>query len=227
MTFRVKLLNPNDPNLCGAVLSVRDPSVVKQGILRGWTVDAAKVLMQPPRAPELIEQAQWTPQDAQFLRSLVHCRTPEQVEATMPRKWLAYDADVDWDSSLARVCRLCTALVEKYLQWSDPSKPAQHPKTTAEWRMRAQLQTRIESVVSILENALGATITLHSFLGTDGGAKLLERCWASLDEDAQVGLEAALRSDAIGNTDPSETDASSNVSESHENGESRSHSHAA
>jgi hypothetical protein len=183
--FRLALLNPNDASLCGPAANAREPATVRGGILDGWNAEYVRVMKRPQPPLEGWEQVVWDERDQLFVAAALGCTTPEAVEAIMPAKWLPFTLDREVDERLARICSLCTALVNRYIAYEDP---AGGPKTTAEWHEHQRLKDVIAQVLRVLEASVGDSLAP----ATLSDPEFLKRCWQALCEDDQNTLEALL-----------------------------------
>jgi hypothetical protein len=184
--FRHQLLDPDDAAMQGPCAAAREPSVIVGGLLAGWHSEAVKQLKKPQKPLEGWDQVVWDENDDQFIENLTECTSPEQVESAMPAKWLPHARGSEVDERLARICTLCTVLVNKYVAYENGGATA--PQTTAQWREHQRLKDVMGEVLRVLEASVGETIAPRTLRD----AKFLRDCWAALSEEDRRALENLL-----------------------------------
>jgi hypothetical protein len=185
--WRLSLLDANDASLTGPIAKQRAARTVEGGLLHGWNKDAVAAMGQAAAAPAPWEQARWNERDAYFMEQVGGCSTPEDVDAVMPAKWMAHNPENVVDEKLARVCELCTALVNRHVAWGNEG-----PASSAQWQQQQALAAQLDEVMRLLEASIGESITPAAL--TD--ARFVSDCWRSLNEDEQAAVQAMLASPA-------------------------------
>jgi hypothetical protein len=113
-------------------------------------------------------------------------QTAEEVAQLLPAKWQSYKLEVGEESKeLSRICVMCTALVNKYVQLSSG---AEVPKSTAQWREREALKRKIDRIMQLLEESIGESIPMASLQDPD----FLSTVWAQIDEEDRAELFQAM-----------------------------------
>lgn len=191
---RVALHDPSDAAATGPSVVARPARKVPRGLLQGWAADAAAALARAPPPPEAWSYA-WGPAEAHFERAVAAgpagAATPEEVEALLPARWVGYSlTSADGDEALARVCRLCTALVDRCVALSRGAAPA----TAAGWRAQQRLERRLAAVMELLEASIGEDIVVAS-LGSPG---FVRQCWSRLSDADRAYMAEALDDDEAG-----------------------------
>jgi hypothetical protein len=184
--FRLELINPNDPAATGPCAASREPARVRGGLLDGWNADYVKAMKRPQAPLEGWEQVAWNQQDQNFINTVTSCSTPEQVERCIPSKWLPHGSNGEIDDRLARVCDLCTALVNRYLAYEEGGATA--PRTTAQWREHQRLKQIVADVIRVLEASVGESLTPAALRDP----AFVRQCWQALCEDDQNTVETLL-----------------------------------
>lgn len=125
----------------------------------------------------------------------------DDIEKLIPSKFIPHSHNIidnegnaarnSSDSSLIRVCALCTALVNQYLSWTGHFKSThqnQFPRTSAEWRRMHKLELVVQEVVLLFEMGVGESVTPHEL--TD--PHFVQQCWLSLTSEDQAAVENVL-----------------------------------
>lgn len=188
------LLDHTNANVTGPTVTYRNPSVVSSGLLAGWDADAAHALVAMPKPVEIWDVT-WSEADQYFADHVHTCNTPEEVEELLPTKWIAYKTTSNatgssasgGDEALSRVCTLCTALVDKFIQLSQNGASDQ---TTAKWRLHNTMLKKLRSVMELLEASIGEAIPILKLKD----AEFVRNCWQRLEEDDRQDVMSALSS---------------------------------
>lgn len=184
--FRLQLVDPNDANAMGPMCACRGTTTVDGGLLDGWNYDAAKALKRPTEVLDGWDQAVWNDDDKHFLEQLPTLTSPDEVAAAMPRKWQPNENSADGDTALLRVCELCTALVNRFVEYEEGGVTA--PTTTAQWREHERLGDLLRDVQRVLEGAMGESIAITAL--ADPG--FVRSVWPTLVESDQHAVQAIL-----------------------------------
>lgn len=203
----IPLLNPTLAGSCGPVAAKPlppDKLLIQSGLLKGWTVDgAARLQRSGAEAPLELWDVAWGEQEEHWARvaATASFPTPEDVESLLPKKWFGFRVDTEVDERLARVCKLCTALVDKYIAFSSAAASG---RTTAAWRRHEALRVRISAVTEMLESSLDEFVPLLSLKDPN----FVVRCWNVLDDDdRQSMVEAVEGANADATMDEESTEA--------------------
>lgn len=181
---KMQLVNHNSAVAVGPTVSVRSSKKVEQGVLAGWSTDAANVFLAPPK-PLNSWDVSWGAEENYFENNVGNCSAPEEVEAILPCKWMGFKPEVEVDESLTRVCKLCTALVNRFVKFSSEQCA---PNTTAKWREHQTLMERLRAVMELLEASIGEAVPILRLQD----AAYVRECWLQLQEDERQDVLAAL-----------------------------------
>ncbi|KAG8346398.1 hypothetical protein TRVL_02767 [Trypanosoma vivax] len=182
---KMKILNPNSSALTGPMVTLQEPHLLGSGLLRNWDAAAASAalptIFQSPHTWDL----SWTVQEEYWEQNVERCNGPEEVESLLPIKWFGYNVHSDVDETLALVCKLCTALVDKFVSLSQGNNA---DVSTTKWRQRQLLHNRLASVMELLEASIGEAIPLLRLRD----AEFVRGCWEQLQEEERVEIMSAL-----------------------------------
>ncbi|CCW66655.1 unnamed protein product [Phytomonas sp. Hart1] len=181
---RLRLLNPNSAGATGPNVAAREQKPVCGGLLNGWDAAAARVLLEPPGPVQTWDLA-WTDEEADWEAQVHRSTCPEEVEALLPARWIGYHMQGDVDGTLARVCRLCTALVQRFVALSAGNNAN---ASTAKWRQRHALYDRLGAVMELLEASIGGAIPILKLQDTE----FIRKCWEQLQDDERMDVISAL-----------------------------------
>ena len=184
---QITLANPHDTQCEGPKVQRRRAKRVDDGLLRGWSQQHAAAFTASPK-PFSSWELNWGEAEDFWENNVTRetCATPEDVVALLPQKWLAFQFEAgDSEATLARICSMCTALVNKYVALSTTAPP----KTTSQWRERETLHRRITAIVELLEASLGEDIPIVSLKDPN----FMSSCWSRITEEDQSQLVAALQ----------------------------------
>jgi hypothetical protein len=181
---KMKLLNPNSSSVSGPSVSLRPARAVPNGVLEGWDADAAAAMLAVPKLLHTWDVS-WTDHDAYFEKNALSCNCPEEVEDMLPSKWIAYRVNSEVDDTLARVCKLCTALVDRFVSLSNGDDA---DNSTAKWRQRQSLFDRLSAVMELLEASVGEAIPILKLRDPN----FVRECWNALEEDERQDILSSL-----------------------------------
>lgn len=181
---RLKMINPNSTTTTGPYVHIREPKLVVGGLLHNWDVEAAQAIL---GAPKLVQtwDLSWTEDETHWEESVVRCTCPEEVEGVLPAKWIGYRVQSDVDETLARVCKLCTALVDRFVSLSQGDNAN---VSTAKWRQRQALYDRLGSVMELLEASIGEAIPILKLKDPE----FMRECWSQLQDEERMEIMSAL-----------------------------------
>jgi hypothetical protein len=186
---KIKLLNPNSTEVKGPSTQYREPHRVQDGLLAQWDADAAKAAMSIG-APIETWDFQWTEGESYWEREVLQCVVPEEAEALMPTKWLGYRWEVEIDETLAKVCSLCTALVDKFVALSHSGET---DASANKWRLHKSLHEKLQAVMELLESSIGENVPILKLRDPE----FVRQCWESMDEDERMDVLSSLGSLAL------------------------------
>lgn len=175
---RVGLLNPNSADVKGPSTQYREPHRVKEGPLASWDVEAVRSLSLDVSAPVAIWDFSWTEKESYWEREVLKCQTPEEVEGLLPSKWFGYRWDVEVDDTLSKVCTLCTSIVDRFIQLSQPSNGAADV-SASKWRLRHTMLEKLQAIVDLFESTIGEHVPMFKL--RDAG--YVRQCWERLGEE--------------------------------------------
>lgn len=181
---RMKLLNPNSSSTTGPYVTIREPKLVAGGLLHNWDAEAAQLLL---AAPKLVEtwDLSWTEDETHWEEGVHLCTNPEEVEDLLPSKWIGYRVQSEVDETLARVCKLCTALVDRFVALSEGDNAN---VSTAKWRQRQALYDRLGAVMELLEASVGEAIPILKLKDPT----FVRQCWGQLQDEERMEIMSAL-----------------------------------
>lgn len=180
----MKLLNSSSVTVTGPCIGAREPKRVVGGLLHNWDFEAAQTLSSP--APNAVTwDLSWTPAESSWERNVHSCLSPEEVEDLLPPKWIAYNRQTDIDDALARVCKLCTALVDKFVELSQDNNAS---TSTGKWRQHQTLYDRLGAVMELLEASVGDAIPILKLRN----AEYIRQCWEQMGEEERADMLSAL-----------------------------------
>eukprot|EP00758_Cryptobia_borreli_P004460 Tbor_TRINITY_DN4390_c0_g1::TRINITY_DN4390_c0_g1_i1::g.7816::m.7816 len=200
------LLDPNSSQVTGPIVCYRNPSVVSAGVLGGWDADSAHSFLMGGGGGSLGSSGigirgnvntslaaaadtwdvSWTDEDQYFVDNVVDsCHTPEEVEQMLPSKWVGYKLTSDSEEALSRVCKLCTALVDKFISLSSDALSDQ---STGKWRIHQTMLHRLKAVMELLEACIGEGIPVMKLKDPE----FVKACWQRLGESDQEDVMSAL-----------------------------------
>lgn len=180
----VKLVNCNSSAATGPTVTARQPNTVTYGVLTGWDSDAAAAYNTADQPPEVWDMG-FGDREEYFERHVQQCANPEEVEELLPSKWIGYKVQTDSDDTLARVCKLCTALVNRFIALAEGDAA---DKSTSKWREHQELLGRLRSVMELLEASIGEAIPILKL----GEPKFVKDCWNALQDDERVDVVSLL-----------------------------------
>lgn len=181
---KMKLLNPNSSSVSGPSVTVRGVREVPNGILEGWDADAAAAVLAVPKLLHTWDVS-WTDHETFFEKNALACNSPEEVEEMLPAKWIAYRVNSEVDDTLARVCKLCTALVDRFVSLSSGDDA---DSSTSKWRLRQSLFERLSAVMELLEASVGEAIPILKLRDPN----FVRECWNALEEDERHDILSSL-----------------------------------
>lgn len=181
---RMKLVDPNSGMVTGPCVSLRDPKLVVGGILHNWDDEAARAINAPP--PHAVTwDLSWSPSERRWEEHVHTCNTPDAVEDLLPPKWIAYQTHTEVDEALARVCKLCTALVDRFVMLSRDNNAS---VSAGRWRQHQSLYDRLGAVVELLEASVGEAIPIEKMRD----AEFIRQCWVQMPEEERADVVNAL-----------------------------------
>lgn len=180
----MKMLNPNSASVTGPYVNVKDPKLVVGGLLHNWDAEAAQVFL---AAPKLVQtwDLSWTEDETHWEENVHRCTCPEEVEDLLPAKWIGYRVQSDVDETLARICKLCTALVDHFVSLSQGNNAN---VSTAKWRQRQALYDRLGAVMELLESSIGEAIPILKLRDPE----FIRGCWSQLQDEERMEVMSAL-----------------------------------
>ena len=181
---KMKLLNHNSASVTGPSVCVRPAKAIPDGVLQGWDADAAAAMLAVPKLMHTWDVS-WTDHEAYFEKNVHTCTCPEEVEDMLPSKWIAYRVNSEVDDTLARVCKLCTALVDRFVALSNGDDAE---NSTSKWRQRQGLFDRLSAVMELLESSIGEAIPILKLRD----ATFVRECWSSLEEEERQDILSTL-----------------------------------
>lgn len=181
---KVRLLDSTSASVTGPCVTRSEPQLKNGGLLHNWDLQAAKTLTAPP--PRAITwDLSWGPAEARWEQTVHRCLTPEDVEKVLPSKWIAYNIQSDCDETLAKVCKLCTALVNRFVELSEGNKAN---VSTGKWRQHKMLADRLGAVVELLEASVGDAIPILNLRDPE----YIRQCWEQMAEEERADIVAVL-----------------------------------
>lgn len=180
----MKLLNPNSAVVTGPCISLREPKRVAGGLLQGWDADAVQNASNHA-TPAVTWDLSWTLSEAKWEQEVHRCMCPEEVEDLLPSKWIAYNMQADRDDTLAKVCKLCTALVDRFVELSQGDKVS---ASTGKWRQYQSLYERLGAVMELLEASVGDAIPILNLRNP----AYIRECWETMGEEERHDVISAL-----------------------------------
>ncbi|KAF5224439.1 hypothetical protein ECC02_002382 [Trypanosoma cruzi] len=181
---KMKILNPNTAALTGPVITAREPNLVSGGLLHNWDANAASAHLSTVKTVHTWDLS-WTEKEAYWEKNVGQCTAPEEVEGLLPSKWIGYNVSSDVDETLALVCKLCTALVDKFVSLSRGDNAN---VSTAKWRQRQVLYDRLGAVVELLEASIGEAIPILRLRDPE----FVRDCWQQLQDEERMDIMSAL-----------------------------------
>lgn len=112
------------------------------------------------------------------------------MEDLLPSKWIGYNTSTEVDVTLARVCKLCTALVDKFVALSANDNEI---ASTSRWRQKQMLFDRLGAVMELLEASIGEAIPLLKLRDSE----FVKQCWDQLQEEERMDVITALGDENI------------------------------
>lgn len=183
---KLKLINPTSAAATGPYVNIREPKLVAGGLLHNWDAEAAQNLLNAPKVVQTWDLS-WTAEETAWEEHVHRCTYPEEVEDLLPSKWIGYSVQSDVDETLARVCRLCTALVDKFIGLSHGNNAN---VSTAKWRQRQTLYDRLGAVMELLEASIGEAIPILKLKDPE----FIHQCWNQMQEEERAEVMSALGS---------------------------------
>nr|CCD11813.1 unnamed protein product [Trypanosoma congolense IL3000] len=182
---KMRVIDPNNSSITGPLAVARALEVVTSGLLDQWEASAASAAI-PSAEPDLRTwDLSWTVHEEHWEQNVAQCSAPEEVENLLPAKWFGYNLNSDVDETLAHVCKLCTALVDKFIAWS---KNDMANTSTARWRRWQALCERLSAVVELLEESMGEAIPLLRLRDPE----FVRECWGRLQEEERMEVVSVL-----------------------------------
>eukprot|EP00744_Colponema_vietnamica_P020801 GILI01029602.1.p1 GENE.GILI01029602.1~~GILI01029602.1.p1 ORF type:complete len:207 (+),score=26.71 GILI01029602.1:48-668(+) len=182
----LSLIDPNNAQVIGPTVCYRNPSVVNKGLLSGWDADAAHALVAMPKPAEVWDVS-WTEADQYFVDHVHKCNTPEEVEELLPAKWVAYKTASGADETLSKVCFMCTAMVDRFIELD---QSGECDKSTPSWRLHNTLRTRLAAIMELLEGSVGTTYDMLRLKDPE----FVRSCWQRLEEEEKLDVMSRLSS---------------------------------
>lgn len=180
----MKLINPSSAAATGPYVTIREPKLIVGGLLHNWDADAANSVLAAPKLVDTWDMS-WT-EDETYWEANVHaCVCPEEVEDLLPSKWFGYQVQSDVDETLARVCKLCTALVDRFVSLSQGDNAT---VSTNKWRQRQVLFDRLGAVMELLEASIGEAIPILKLRDPE----FIRQCWGQLEDEERMDVISAL-----------------------------------
>ena len=189
------MLDPNDALITGPFVSYRNPSAISSGLLAGWDADAARAFLSFSKPVDCWDVS-WGEEDKYFVDMVHSCSTPEEVEELLPVKWVGYrlasaGGTGAVDETLSRVCKLCTALVDKFTFLAQDDNRDQ---SAAKWRLHQTLLIRLKAVMTLLESSIGEAIPILKLKDPE----FVRSCWQRLGDNDRHDVFSTLSSEASG-----------------------------
>lgn len=184
----IKLLNANSTEVKGPSTKYREPHRVQQGPLTAWDADAARALSVDIGVAVSMWDYGWSEKESYWESEILNCHVPEEVEALVPTKWVGYRWDVEVDDTLSRVCSLCTSLVDRFIQLSQPSN-GQADASASKWRLRRAMQEKLQCILDLFEATIGESIPMLKLRD----AAYVKQCWERFGEDERTEAMHALQ----------------------------------
>lgn len=181
---KLKLLNPNSTEVKGPATQYREPRCVKEGLLANWDEDAARAAMAIGPGVETWDY-HWSEQESYWEQEVGQCTVPEEVEALIPTRWLGYQWRADVDETLAKVCTLCTALVEKFVALSSNGET---DTSANKWRQHKALHEKLQAVMELLESSIGENVPILKLKDPE----FVRQCWNSMSEEERFDVLSSL-----------------------------------
>ncbi|KAH9598114.1 hypothetical protein LSM04_003880 [Trypanosoma melophagium] len=181
---KMKILNPHTAAVTGPMVMVRDPNLVNGGLLHNWDANAASSLTVSSKTVHTWDLS-WTEKEEYWEKNVGRCTGPEEVEDLLPAKWIGYNVNSDVDETLALVCKLCTALVDKFVSLSHGDNAN---VSTAKWRQRQMLYDRLGAVMELLEASIGEAIPILRLRDPE----FVRECWGQLQDEERMEIMSAL-----------------------------------
>ncbi|AAZ11684.1 hypothetical protein, conserved [Trypanosoma brucei brucei TREU927] len=184
---KMNTINPYDASVTGPESSARDLDVIRNHLLQEWDRRTTSTVLFNPAAEIDIRSwdLSWTERESHWEENVAQCISPEEVEGLLPAKWFGYNTSSDVDETLARVCKLCTALVDKFVELSKGDNANQ---STAKWRQHQAMLARISAVVELLEEAVGETLSMYDLRDPQ-----TVRClWERMDDEDRRKVASVL-----------------------------------
>lgn len=180
----MKLVNPSSGMVTGPCISLREPRHVVGGLLHDWDASAANAVSHPP--PRAVTwDLSWTAGETKWEHEVHRCMCPEEVEDLLPSKWIAYSMQSERDDTLARVCKLCTRLVDHFVELSQGDKVS---ASTGKWRQYQTLYDRLGAVMELLEASIGDAIPILNLRNPE----YIRECWETMAEEERQDVASAL-----------------------------------
>lgn len=184
---KMKLVDPNCGTLTGPCISLKEPHRIANGLLHNW--DSAAVQSLSNSSPQALTwDLSWTAGETKWEQNVSRCHTPEEVEDLLPSKWIAYNVQSETDDTLARVCRLCTALVDRFVALSQGNNAS---VSTGKWRQHQSLYDRLGAVMELLEASVGEAIPILKLKEPE----FIRECWGQMPEEERIEVITALGAD--------------------------------
>lgn len=185
------LLDPNDPLIAGPCVTYRNPSAVSSGLLAGWDADAARSFLSFNKPVDCWDVS-WGEEDRYFVEMAHTCSTPEEVEEMLPVKWVGYrlasaGGTGAVDETLSRVCKLCTALVDKFTLLAQDDNRDQ---SASKWRLHQTLLLRLKAVMTLLEASIGESIPILKLKDPE----FVRSCWQRMGDNDRNDVFSTLSS---------------------------------
>lgn len=180
----MKLLNPTSGMITGPCISLREPKRVVGGILQDWDANGAHAVSSPP-SRALTWDLSWTSAETKWEQDVHRCMSPEEVEDLLPSKWIAYSMQSERDDTLAKVCKLCTSLVDRFVELSQGNKVS---GSTGKWRQYQSLYDRLAAVMELLEASIGDAIPILNLRD----AEYIRGCWEAMAEEERQDVVSEL-----------------------------------
>ncbi|EPY24586.1 hypothetical protein STCU_03826 [Strigomonas culicis] len=181
---KMKLLNPNSAATTGPYVNIRKPRLVVGGLLHSWDAEAAQSFVAAPKQVQTWDLS-WTEDETHWEENVHRCTCPEDVEDLLPAKWIGYRVHSDVDETLARVCKLCTALVDRFVALSQGNSAN---VSTARWRQHQTLYDRLGAVMELLEASIGEAVPILKLKDPE----FMRQCWGQLQDEERMEIVSAL-----------------------------------
>lgn len=181
---KMKLVDPHCGSVTGPCVSLKKIRRVASGVLHSWDAEAAQSLTNPPPRP-LTWDLSWTAAENKWEQNVLRCHSPEEVEDLLPSKWIAYNMQSETDETLAKVCKLCTALVDRFVELSQGNNAS---ISTGKWRQHQSLCDRLGAVMELLEASVGEAIPILKLREPS----FIRECWAQMPDEERNEVISAL-----------------------------------